>query len=131
MIKNYLRTAFRVLKKNPGFTTINILGLSVGLATCLSIILYVVDEVSYDRYNLRADRIYRVNLDVKFGGKDVSYAAAQAPMASELKKKFPEVENSVRLARSAEWRPEGFQEKKGNQSMQENRILLADPSIFD
>jgi putative ABC transport system permease protein len=131
MIKNYLKTAFRVLKKHPGFTTINILGLSVGLATCLSIILYVVDELSYDRYNAKAERIYRVNLDVKFGGKDVSYAAAEAPMAAALKKEFPEVESAVRLARSIDWRPEGFYVKKGNETIQENNIVFADPSLFD
>jgi putative ABC transport system permease protein len=131
MIKNYLKTAFRVLKKHPGFTTINILGLSIGLATCLSIILYVVDELSYDRYNAKAERIYRANLDVKFGGKEVSYAAVQAPMAAAVKKEFPEVENVVRLARSVDWRPEGFQVKKGNESIQENNIVFADPSLFD
>jgi putative ABC transport system permease protein len=131
MIKNYLKTAFRVLKNHPGFTTINILGLSVGLATCLSIILYVVDELSYDRYNAKAERIYRANLDVKFGGKDVSYAAAEAPMAAAVKKEFPEVENVVRLARSVDWRPEGFHVKKGNESIQENNFVFADPSMFD
>jgi len=131
MIKNYLKTAFRSLKKHPGFTMINILGLSIGLATCLSIVLYVVDELSYDRYNARAERIYRANLDVKFGGKDVSYAAAQAPMAALVKKEFPEVENTVRMAQSAEWRPEGFLVKGGNETIQENNIVFADPSLFD
>jgi putative ABC transport system permease protein len=131
MIKNYLKTAFRVLKKHPGFTTINILGLSVGLATCLSIILYVVDELSYDRYNAKAERIYRANEDVKFGGKEASYAAIPAPMAPAVKKEFPEVENVVRLARSADWRPEGFHVKKGNESIQENNFVFADPSLFD
>ena len=62
MIRNYIRTAFRSLKKQKGFTAINVLGLSVGLATCLSIVLYVVDELSYDHYNTKAERIFRVNL---------------------------------------------------------------------
>jgi putative ABC transport system permease protein len=131
MIKNYLKTAFRILKKHPGFTAINILGLSIGLATCLSIILYVVDELSYDRYNIKAERIFRANCDVKFGGKDVSYAAAQAPMAAAVKREFPEVENAVRLARSADWRSEGFHVKKGNESIQDNNIVFEDPSLFD
>jgi len=71
MIKNYLKTAFRSLLKNKGFTAINVLGLTLGIATCLLIVFYVLDELSYDRFNVNADRIYRVNNDIKFGGKDV------------------------------------------------------------
>jgi putative ABC transport system permease protein len=131
MIKNYLKTAFRILKKHKGFTAINVLGLSIGLATCLSIILYIVDELSYDRYNVKSERIVRANLNVKFGGKDVSYAGVQAPLAGTVKKDFPEVENTVRLAPCATWRPEGFPVKKGDETIQENNIAFADPGLFD
>jgi len=65
MFKNYLKTAFRSLLKNKGFTFINVLGLALGLATCLLIVFYVFDELSYDRYNTKYDRIYRVNTDLK------------------------------------------------------------------
>jgi putative ABC transport system permease protein len=65
---NYLKTAFRNLLKNKGFTALNVLGLTLGVATCLLIVFYVLDEVSYDRYNEKADRIYRINNMVKFGG---------------------------------------------------------------
>ena len=67
MLKNYFKTAIRNLTKNKFYTSINIIGLAVGIATCLLILLYVVDELGYDRYNVNADRIYRVNNEVKFG----------------------------------------------------------------
>ena len=68
MFTNYLKTAFRSLLKNKGFTVLNGLGLALGIATCLLIVFYVLDDLSYDRYNEKADRIYRVNNQVKFGG---------------------------------------------------------------
>ncbi len=57
MLKNYIKTAFRSLLKNKGFTFINVLGLALGLATCLLIVFYVFDELSYDRYNTKANRL--------------------------------------------------------------------------
>jgi putative ABC transport system permease protein len=68
MIRNYIKTAVRSLMKNKGFTAINVLGLALGLATCLLIVFYVFDELSYDRYNVNADRIYRINEAIRFGG---------------------------------------------------------------
>jgi putative ABC transport system permease protein len=75
MIRNYIKTSYRSLLKNKGFTILNVLGLSVGLATCLLIVFYVIDEWSYDRYNTKADQVYRVNINVKFNGNANSYAA--------------------------------------------------------
>src|SRR5882757_11016797 len=99
MVRNYIKTAFRSLRKNKGFTAINILGLALGLATCLLIVLYVVDELSYDRYNTKANRIYRVNEDLKLGENNVLYAVCMPPLAQALKNDFPFVENAVRIKR--------------------------------
>src|SRR5476649_1853156 len=96
MLKNYVKTAFRSLSKNKGFTAINVLGLALGLATCMLIVFYVVDELSYDHYNTNFDRIYRVGNDVKFNGNVVSTAVAPAPLASTLLSTFPEVEQAAR-----------------------------------
>jgi len=126
MIKNCLKTAFRNLLKNKGFTAINVLGLALGLATCLLIVFYVFDELSYDRFNTKADRIYRVNNDIKFGGIANSYAVSPAPLAAAIKADFPEIEQVVRFRSQG-----GFQVKKGNQNIQEYNVLYADPSIFD
>ncbi len=66
MIKNYFKTAFRSLLNNKFYTGINIIGLAVGLATCLMILLYVLDELNYDKFNTKADRIYRLNNEIRF-----------------------------------------------------------------
>src|SRR5258707_15762679 len=98
MIRSYLKIAVRTLLKNKGFTFINILGLALGLATCLLIIFFVVDELSYDRYNTKYDRIYRVNTDLKYNGTTTLYAITALPVAGAMVKEFPEVEQSARIA---------------------------------
>ena len=126
MIKNYIKTAFRSLQKNKGFTTINVLGLALGLATCLLIVFYVVDELSYDKYNVNSSRIYRVNEDLKLGDNKVQYAVCMAPLAQTLKNDFPDVENAVRLKKIGD-----MHVTKGTESILEDNALFADNSIFD
>lgn len=131
MIKNYVKTAFRSLKKNKSFTAINVLGLSVGLATFLLIVFYVVDELNYDHYNTKAERIYRINLDVNLGGSLASYAAVASPMAATLQSDLPEVEKAVRLRQAAFSLPGKFYFKKGNENIQENNLVFAGSKLFD
>jgi len=125
MIKNYIKTAFRGLMKNKGFTFINVFGLALGLATCLLIVFYVFDELSFDRFNTKADRIYRVNNEIKFGGTENSYAVSPAPTAAALKADFPEIEQVARFRDRG-----GNQVKKGNKNIMEDRMVYADNSIF-
>ncbi|WP_439695945.1 ABC transporter permease [Mucilaginibacter sp. AW1-7] len=125
MIRNYIKTAFRSLLKNKGFTFINILGLAMGLATCLLIVLYVVDELSYDRYNAKYERIYRVNTDLKYGGVITSFAIAAPPVGDALKNNFPEVENAVRISPAL-----NIRFKKGSQDIAEDKVVYCDPSLF-
>ncbi len=125
MIRNYIKTAYRNLLKNKGFTAINILGLALGLATCLLIIFYVFDELSYDRYNSKADRIFRLNNNIKFGGNEGAYSESPAPTAAALKADFPEIEQVTRFRQRG-----GSQVKKGNQKIQEDNMVYADPAIF-
>jgi len=125
MIKNYLKTAFRSLLKNKGFTIINVLGLTLGIATCLLIVFYVLDELSYDKFNENADRVYRVNNDIKFGGSENSFATAPAPAAMTLKADFPEIQQAARIFSFG-----GVRIRKGGQFVQEDRVLYADSTIF-
>jgi putative ABC transport system permease protein len=125
MLKNYFKVALRNLRKNKGFTLINVFGLAMGLATCLLIVFYVFDELSYDRYNVKADRIYRVNNDIKFGGTEGSYAIAPSPAAAALKADFPEIETVTRFRNQG-----GNQVRKGNQNIQEDRMIYADSTVF-
>jgi putative ABC transport system permease protein len=126
MLRNFVKTAYRSLLINKGFTLINILGLALGLTACLLIIFYVFDELSYDRFNIKSNRIYRVNEDLKLGDNKVQYAVAMPPLAQALKNDFPEVENTVRIRRAG-----GFHIQKVNEQFQENNVFFADPSLFD
>ncbi|RRB11461.1 ABC transporter permease [Larkinella knui] len=128
MIRNYLKIAIRNLRKHRGFTFINIFGLALGLACCLLIMLYVVDELSYDRFHEKADRIYRINTDIKFGGNDMHMATSPDPMGPTLLKDYPQVENFVRLHGRGT-----FLVKQTGQTnnLRENDILYADSTLFD
>ena len=126
MIKNYLKIALRNLWKNKSFSAINIFGLAIGIATCLLISLYVLDELNFDRYNDKADRIYRVNADLKFGGEDQKFAVSPDPMAFTLVKDYPEVESAVRFRN---YGPSLV--KKGNENIKEERIIYTDSTLFD
>ncbi len=126
MLKNYLKIALRNLWKNKGFSAINIIGLSVGLATCLLIMLYVMDELSYDKYNEKADRIYRVDGDIQFGGNHFILAVAPEPMGPTLRKDFPQVEQYVRFRNYG-----GFLVKKGNENLQEDKVVYTDSTLFN
>ena len=95
MIEHYLKIALRNLIRSKGFSFINIFGLATGLTTCMLIMLYVVDESSYDKHHTDGPRLYRIASEVK----DEKWVAAPAPMAEALKRDFPEVEKSARLLR--------------------------------
>jgi putative ABC transport system permease protein len=125
MIKSFIKTAFRSLLKNKGFTFINVFGLALGLATCLLIVFYVFDELSYDRYNVNYDRIYRVNSDLKYGGVVTSFAIAAPPVGDAMVKEFPEVEKTTRIALA-----NNLRFKKGSEVIEEDRGVYCDPSIF-
>jgi putative ABC transport system permease protein len=126
MFKNYFKTAFRSLSKNKFYTSINIIGLAVGLATCLLISLYVFDELSYDKYNVNADRIYRVNNEVKFGSNHLDMAQTPATLGQTMLNEFPQVEQYTRIQLH-----ESFLVKKGDENIQENRVGYADSTLFD
>ena len=126
MLKNYLKTAFRNLVKNKFYTLINIIGLAVGIATCLLILLYVMDELSFDHYNTNASRIYRVNNEIKFGDNHIDLAVAPALLGTTMVKEFPQVEQYTRI----QWH-NGLLIKKGNENLREYRVAYGDSTLFD
>ena len=126
MLRNYLKTALRNLWKNKGFSAINIIGLAIGLATCLLILIYVMDELGYDRYNVNADRIYRLDGEIKFGGNHFILAVAPAPTGPAMLRDFPEVEKEVRFRGYG-----GITVKKGGQNIREDAVIHADSTLFD
>ena len=84
MFKSYVKIAFRNIRKNKGFSFINITGFSVGIACCLTILLFVKNELSYDKFNKNYDQIYRIHLSGKVNGNDLSMALSPAPLGPAI-----------------------------------------------
>lgn len=125
MIRNYLKIAFRNLKRQKVSTAVNVAGLAIGLATCILIMLYVQDELSYDRYNEKADRIFRVGLKLQLDGKDLGGPSLGQNAARDLREEFPEVLKATRI------RGEGEFVSYGTTVFRQDNLLLADSSFFD
>ena len=97
MLHNHLLLAWRNLVKRPGFSLINILGLSIGLAACLLLFLYVHYELSYDAYNHKASRIVRITSSLHTPESDLAIAMAPAALAPVLLRECPELAATVRI----------------------------------
>lgn len=125
MLKNYFKTALRNLLRQRGYSLINITGLAIGMACCLLILMFVNDELSYDNYSKYADRIHRITLKLKFGGRDLHAAVTCAPMAKTLVNDYPEVEEAVRFRSRG-----SYIIKYGENSFKEQRFTFSDPTFF-
>jgi putative ABC transport system permease protein len=97
MIRNYLTITFRNLAKHKGYSFINIAGLAIGMACCILILLYVTDEVSFDRFHEQGKHIYRINAISSIGATSRHYAHTPPALAPVLKESLPEIENAVRF----------------------------------
>ncbi|HIG45235.1 MAG TPA: hypothetical protein EYQ20_01975, partial [candidate division Zixibacteria bacterium] len=96
MIKSYLNIALRALIRQKGYTAINIIGLAIGMASCILILLYVQDELSYDRHHEKAGQIYRLANEAHIGGQQIRSAQTPAPWGPALAREFPEVLQAMR-----------------------------------
>jgi putative ABC transport system permease protein len=125
MFRNYLKTAWRNIRKNKLFSFINILGLSIGIATCFIIMLYVQDELSYDRFNKNADNIARVIFHANINGGKIDESVVMPPVAQTMKNDFPGVQDATRI------RDFGTPKIKYNNSFfKDDRLALVDPNFF-
>ena len=125
MIRNLMRIALRNLRKDKWYSFLNILGLTIGITFSLFLIFYVTDELSYDRYNKNADRIYRINSYIHEKDKNTNWAITQLPLGPQLKKDYPEVEEMVRFNSR-----ERTLFKNGENSFYETKIFYVDSTIF-
>ncbi len=126
MFKNYFKVAIRNIIRQKGYSFINIFGLATGIASCILIMVWVQNELSYDSFHQKADRIYRLYGDLTVGGNFRSQPVVGAPVAPALKQAFPEIENTVRMAPFNE-----ITAKYGDKEFRENHIYYADNSIFE
>ena len=101
MFSNYLKIAFRNIRKYKGYSFINIFGLALGLTCALFIFIWVQDELSYDTYNEKAENIYRLEQDQNYSGRIFHIAVTPTPVAPALKDEIPEVVNSARLKKTS------------------------------
>src|SRR5665213_1200685 len=97
MIKNYFKIAWRNLKKNRLYAFVNIIGLTVGIVSCLLIGIYIKHELSYDRFNRNADRMARVTMAYSFGGPSQVTAYTGTKVGPQFKRVFPQVIDYVRI----------------------------------
>jgi putative ABC transport system permease protein len=126
MFNNVIKYSIRSFKRQRAYIIINILGLSIGIACSLLIALFVINEASYDRFNVKKDRIYRVILNGKIGGQEVTASSTPSIMGPTLVKEFPEVEAFLRMDRFGATTIE-----YNNQSFVEDQLLMSDSSFFD
>ena len=97
MFKNYFKIALRNIGKYKFFSAINILGMTLGVTASLMIILWVTDELGYDKFHKDYDRMYQVGLHGKISGQDIRVSNTCPPMAQALVSEIPEVESASRL----------------------------------
>lgn len=133
MLKNYFKIAWRNLMKNKVFSFINVFGLSIGLACCMLITIYLLYEFSYDKHHENGSNIFQVGTIFNLSEKDDRTAATPAPLAAALKREYPEVVECTRLLGTfledktlLQYKPDNA----GPRSFYETRGFLADSTFF-
>lgn len=125
MYKSYFKIGWRNLLRNKVLSSINIAGLALGMATCLVIMLFIVDELSFDRYNEKADQMVRVVLRGNVNGEVIKEAVTPAPVAAAFKNDFPDVVDATRLRRMRS--PKITYQ---NATYRNSRLAFVDPNFF-
>jgi putative ABC transport system permease protein len=126
MFWNYLKVAFRNLRKHKGYSLINISGLTVGMACFILISLWIYDETHYDSFHENSDRLFRLILHKVDEPSDPGFPSAPYILPQILKSEFPEIEETVRLRDRAY--PSAV--RYGDRSFYEDHFFMADPSFF-
>ena len=126
MLKNLLLIALRNLRKDKWFSILNILGLTIGITFSLFLIFYIVDELGYDKYHKKHERIYRINAHLQEPTRKFDVANTQQVLGPTIKKDFPEVEEMTRL-----FNRERTLFKQGENNYYETKLYYADSTIFN
>ena len=124
MIRNYFKTAFRHLQKNKLYAIVNVLGLAIGVTSCILIGIYIWHELSYDRFHKNKDRIVRVTWEYNFGDAETKTATTGTKVGPQFQRSFPEVESFVRLMKYP--RVIAY----GENLFEEKNFVYADSSFF-
>ncbi|HEY9488341.1 MAG TPA: ABC transporter permease, partial [Chryseosolibacter sp.] len=125
MIRNYLKTTLRIMLRQKGYSVINISGLSIGIAATIIILIYIVDELGYDKMHPDAEHIYRVGFSARLEGNEIKSAQTSAPLAETMQKEIPQVTEVVRFGM---WQTMPM--SVGDKHFTERRLLVADSNFF-
>ncbi|HEY3429728.1 MAG TPA: ABC transporter permease [Cyclobacteriaceae bacterium] len=126
MLRNYFTTAFRILLRQKSYSSINIFGLTLGITSTLLLILFIVDELSYDKFHPDSMRTYRSTFSGRLQGQDFSTVQTGLPMAEALMKDVPAVESTVRIGK---WN--NVPVKYEDNTFTEQHFILADSNFFN
>lgn len=126
MFKNFLIDGIRRFRKQTGYVLLNIGGLAVGLASFLFIALYVINELSYDRFHKNYENIYRVKVIGRMAGGEINQAITAAPMAQVILKDYPEIIKVTRVRQMGDWLI-----KFGDRKFNESGVYFADSTFFN
>lgn len=124
MFKNLIISALRSLKKKPAFSVINIVGLAIGMATCLTILLYVNHETSFDEF--QKDNVYRVALNRVYPEREVDFTVIPHSIGPQMVKDFPEVKNQARFFKPNNVATFQYEDK----TLTEEHFVIGDSTIF-
>ena len=125
MIKNFILIAWRNLRRDAFYNAINILGLTIGISAGLLLLMYVMDDLSFDKFHKNHPNIYRIGSHIKETDDAFSWSVCPYPMAPQLKEEFPQVKEFVRITQSGRtWY------KFGDTRFVEEKIYYADSSVF-
>ncbi len=125
LVWNYIKTTLRMIRRQKGYSLINISGLAIGLTVCMLIVLWVTDEWSFDRFNVNAGRIYRVYRDESATQMNSTSALTPPPLAAALKNDFPEI---IKASRFGTWQRQLITYR--DKSFNETRFMHVDPDFF-
>lgn len=126
MLKNFLINSFRNLRKQSGYVLLNIAGLTIGLTSFMFISLYVINELSFDRFHKNYENIYSLKVVGRLAGGVLDQAVTAAPMARAMLNDYPEVLNATRVTENGAWLL-----KFGDKKFNEDGVLFADSTFFD
>ncbi|MEO9964532.1 MAG: ABC transporter permease [Reichenbachiella sp.] len=127
MLKNYINVAVRNLLKHKFYSILNILGLSIGLTCFMMISLFVLDELSFDRFHSGSENIYRIDFQAKLNGSDHISCRVGAPAAQAILNDYPIVEDAIRMSATGNW----FIKEKGfEKTFKEENVMMADSNFF-
>ncbi len=126
MLKNLIKTSFRNILRDKAYSSINILGLTIGITSSIFLLLYILDELNYDKYHVNHESIYRVITHITEQDDDFTWVVAQIPFGPTVRDRYPEVEKAVRFIGMGR-----VLYKKGDRKFYEEEIFATDSAVFE